>query len=81
MISEGEPPRDIDGPAKLEKAKEAIHAVTQTVMDTTQSVANAIEAGRQPGAPLDRLAHWVREAPLHAVTAAFLVGVLLGHRR
>jgi hypothetical protein len=27
------------------------------------------------------LARWAREAPLHAVTVAFLVGVLLGHRR
>jgi hypothetical protein len=78
MISEG-----IDGPNKLDQAKEAVQAATQTVKETTQSVADAIEAGRHPGAPapLDRLARWAQEAPLHAVTVAFLVGVLLGRRR
>jgi len=30
---------------------------------------------------LDRLANWAREAPLHAVTIAFLTGILLGRRR
>ena len=68
----------IDGPGKLDQAKEAVQAATQTVKETTQSV--AVEAGRQPGAPLDRLARWAQEAPLHAVTVAFLVGVLLGRR-
>jgi len=72
---------DIDAPNKLDQAKEAVREATQTVKDTTQSVAGAIEKGRQPDAPLDRLARWAREAPLHAVTVAFLVGVLLGGRR
>ena len=70
----------IDGPGKLDEAKEAVQAATQTVKETTQSVADAVEAGRQPGAPLDRLARWAQEAPLHAVTVAFLVGILLGRR-
>jgi len=70
----------IDGPGKLDEAKEAVQAATQTVKETTQSVADAVEAGRQPGAPLDRLARWAKEAPLHAVTVAFLVGILLRRR-
>ncbi len=53
----------IDGPSKLDQAREAVRAATQTVKETTQSVADAIEAGRQRGAPLDRLARWAREAP------------------
>jgi len=65
----------------IDQAKEAVQAATETVRETTQSVANAIDAGRKPGAPLDRLARWAREAPLHAVTVAFLVGVLAGRRR
>jgi hypothetical protein len=80
MIGEGEPLQNTDGPSKLDQAKEAVQAAAQTVKETTQSVADAIEAGR-PGAPLDRLARWAREAPLHAVTVAFLVGVLVGGRR
>ena len=81
MVGEGEPLQNTEGPSKLDQAKEAVQAVTETVKETTQSVADGIEAGRQPGAPLDRLARWAREAPLHAVTVAFLVGVLLGGRR
>jgi ElaB/YqjD/DUF883 family membrane-anchored ribosome-binding protein len=81
MIGEGETLQDTDGPSKLDRAKEAVQTATQTVKETTQSVADAIEAGRQQGAPLDRLARWAREAPLQAVTVAFLVGVLLGRRR
>jgi len=46
---------DIEGPNKLDQAREAVQAATQTVKETTQSVADAVEAGRQPGAPLDRL--------------------------
>lgn len=72
---------DINGPNKLDQAKEAVQAATQTVKETTRSVADAIEAGRQSGAAVDRLARWAQEAPLHAVTVAFLIGVLLGRRR
>lgn len=76
MIGEG-----TEGPSKLDQAREAVQAATQTVKETTRSVADAVEAGRQPGAPLDRLARWAQAAPLHAVTVAFLVGVLLARRR
>jgi hypothetical protein len=78
MIGEGVPQ---DGSSKLDQARDAVEAATQTSKETTRSVADAIETGRQPGAPLDRLARWAREAPLHAVTVAFLVGVLLARRR
>ena len=54
MIGEGEPLQNTDGPSKLDRAKEAVQAATQTVKETTQSVAGAIEAGRQLGAPLAR---------------------------
>ena len=81
MINEGKPAQDTDAPGKLEQATETVQAAAQTVKDTKQSVAGAIEAGRQPDAPLDRLARWTREAPLHAITIAFLAGVLIGHRR
>jgi hypothetical protein len=36
----------IEGPNKLDQAKEAVQAATQTVKETTQSVADAVEAGR-----------------------------------
>jgi ElaB/YqjD/DUF883 family membrane-anchored ribosome-binding protein len=81
MIGEGEPLRDSNGASKLDQAKEAVQSVSDTVRVTTRTIGNAIEAGRQPGAPLDRLAEWAREAPLHALAVAFLVGVVLGRRR
>lgn len=81
MIGEGEPLETADGPTKLRQTKDAVQAAAQTVKETTQSVADAVEAGRQPGAPLDHLARWAREAPLHALTVAFLVGVLIARRR
>lgn len=81
MIGEGEPLRDSNGASKLDQAKEAVQSVSDTVRVTTRTIGDAIEAGRQPGAPLDRLAGWAREAPLHALAVAFLVGVVLGRRR
>jgi len=81
MIGEGEPLQDAGVKSKFEQAKEAVQAATDTVRVTTQTVANAIEAGREPGAPLDRLADWARAAPLHALAVAFLAGMVVGHQR
>ena len=72
---------DGDGVSKLDEAKDAVQAAAQVVKDTTQSVADAIEAGKRPGAYLDRLASWTREAPLRALAAAFLVGIMISRRR
>jgi hypothetical protein len=82
MIGEGEPPESTVGPGKLNQAKAAVEAAAQTVRETTQSIAHAVERGRQSSAtPLDRLSGWAREAPLRALTVAFLVGAILGRRR
>jgi len=81
VIGEGEPLQDTGGQGKLDRAKEAVQTAAQTVRETTQSVADAVERGRRPGAPLDRLAHWAREAPLHALAVAFLLGTMMGRRR
>jgi hypothetical protein len=81
MIGEGEPLQNSEGPSKLDQAKEAVQSATQTVKATTKTVADSIHAGRQSGAPLDRLAEWARGAPLKALTVAFLVGIAFGRRR
>ena len=39
------------------------------------------EAIREPGMPLDTLSRWTRQAPLQALAAAFLVGVIMRRRR
>jgi len=78
MIGQGEPLRTAEGPSKLDEAK--VRSAADTVKVTIQRLGEAINAGRRPGA-LDRLANWAREAPLHAVAVAFLVGVVHGRRR
>ena len=70
-----------DDRSTLDVAKETVGSVTDTVQSASRKVAEAIEAGRQPGAPLDALAEWTREAPLHATLVAFLLGWMMGRRR
>jgi hypothetical protein len=79
MIGEGEPIQDSS--STLEAAKDAVKSVADTVQATTRTVADAIEAGRQPGALLDRLAAWTQASPLQALGAAFIVGLMVGRRR
>jgi uncharacterized protein YmfQ (DUF2313 family) len=81
MIGEDDPLSSAaGGPTKIEQATEAVQAAAQTVRETTQSVAHAIEAARQPGAPLDVIANWTRQAPLAALALAFLSGVAVTRR-
>ena len=81
MIGEGEPLQTTDAPSILGDALEAVQTTTEAVSATTKKIAEKIDAARRPGAPLDRLADWTREAPLHAIMVAFLVGVVVGRRR
>jgi hypothetical protein len=82
MVGKSEPLNNVtDAPSILAEAKESIETAAEAVKTTTRRVAQAVDAGRQPGAPLDRLANWAREAPLQALAAAFLLGVLVGRRR
>jgi hypothetical protein len=81
MTGERESLQDLERASKLDQAKEAVQAATNTVKATSQTIADAIDAGRKSGAPLDRLAHWARKAPLHSIAVAFLLGALLGGRR
>jgi hypothetical protein len=81
MVSHSDRVQDGNGPSTFEQAKDAVHTAADTVRAATSTVAGAIEAGRQPGEPLDRLARWAREAPIQAVLVAFLVGMMVGRRR
>ncbi len=81
MIGEGEPLHTTDAPSILGEAVEAVQTTTEAVAATTKKFAEKIDAARRPGAPLDRLANWTREAPLHALLVAFLAGVVVGRRR
>ena len=68
------------GTSKLNQAKDAIKATTETVKATTKSVSDAIDPLREPGGPLDLLTNWARQAPLQALRVAFLVGFMISRR-
>jgi hypothetical protein len=53
----------------------------ETIKAASQSVNQAIKTGREPGMPLDILSRIVREAPLHSLTIAFLLGMVVSRRR
>jgi hypothetical protein len=50
--------------------------VADGIKTATGAVGDAIEAGREPGMPLDVLAKAVRQAPLAAIGIAFMLGVV-----
>jgi hypothetical protein len=52
-----------------------------TLRAASQSVSNAIDSRREPGMPLDTIARLVREAPLHSLAVAFLLGMVVARRR
>jgi plasmid stabilization system protein ParE len=54
---------------------------TDTLRAASQRVSEAIGSGRAPGMPVDTIARLVREAPLHSLTIAFLLGMVVARRR
>jgi hypothetical protein len=70
---------DDNGPASkpinpLDRAAEAFRAASGRVNEMVQAV-------QEPGMPLDTLSRWTRQAPIQALAAAFLIGVLFTRRR
>jgi hypothetical protein len=55
--------------------------VVDGIQSTAQRVSEAVETAKQPGMPLNVLAKRVREAPLQALAAAFLIGMIVTRRR
>jgi len=70
-----------DVPTVLAEATEAVQKATEAVQTTSRSIAKAVEAGRRPDAPLDRLVSVTREAPLQSLAIAFLLGFIVAQRR
>ena len=52
----------------------------ETARTAAKGIGNAIRESRRPGMPLDILANAAREAPLGALLAAFLLGVIVARR-
>jgi hypothetical protein len=64
-----------------EPIKSIADRVAGAFRSASERVNEAIEAIQEPGAPLDKLSRWTRQAPLQALAAAFLVGVIATRRR
>jgi hypothetical protein len=80
MTGEGET-AGANASTKLGEATEAVRTATEAVETTSQRIADAIEAGHQPGGPLDRLANLTRETPIQSLAIAFLLGFIIARRR
>ena len=76
MITNGAEPRSV-----LDKATDGVLDVTEAVQTTTDGIAGAIEDSRRPGGMLNQLSRLTREAPLGALTVAFMIGVMFARRR
>jgi hypothetical protein len=61
--------------------KSARERVAERGKAAGQGVNRAIETGREPGMPLDIVSKMVREAPLHSLVIAFLLGMAISRPR
>jgi hypothetical protein len=64
-----------------EPIKSLADQAAEMFRSASQRVNRAIEAVQEPGMPLDTLSRWTRRAPLQALAAAFLVGMIVSRRR
>ena len=55
--------------------------VAGSLRNASQRVSDAIDSGREPAMPIDTIARLVREAPLHSLAVAFLLGMVVARRR
>ena len=55
--------------------------IADGIKTATGAVSDAIEAGREPGMPLDVMVRAVRQAPLAALGIAFMIGVVFARPR
>jgi hypothetical protein len=70
-----------DAQGILSKTTSAVREASEAVQSTTQSIADAVAAGRRLGAPLDQLARLTRESPLPLLGIAFMLGLIIARRR
>ena len=64
-----------------EPIKSLADQVAEVFHSASRRVNEVIEAVQEPGAPLDKLSCWTRQAPAQALAVAFLVGFIVSRRR
>jgi hypothetical protein len=60
--------------------KSAVDQAAELSRSASEKVNEAIDAVRKPGT-LGAISRWARQAPLQALAAAFLIGVMTARRR
>lgn len=65
---------DSENTTAREQLAEFTSTITDGVKSATTTITDAITEGRKPGNSLDTLSRVVRQAPLAALIAAFLIG-------
>ena len=71
------PPLPGTGPSRT---RSAAAEMSSAMRDATERLADAVEAGRRPGIPLDIVSRAACEAPLTSLLIAFLLGVAFSRR-
>jgi hypothetical protein len=61
-------------------SRSAIDQVGELFRSASRRVNETVAAAQEPGMPLDMLSQWARRAPLQALAAAFLVGIMTARR-
>jgi hypothetical protein len=64
-----------------EKPQSALDQAAELFRLASRKVNEAIEVAQEPGMPLDIISRWARRAPIQALAAAFLIGVMTARRR
>jgi hypothetical protein len=69
-----------DSRTALEKTTNAVNLAVESVKNTTESVAAAINDSRRSGGILDRVTRMTREAPLRSLAIALAAGLIFARR-
>lgn len=80
MVAPPKQPYIYEGIDPEPQTKSAVESFTDTLRDGIDRTCHAFEAAKKPGMPLSILSNVAREAPLGALLAAFVVGILVGRR-
>lgn len=74
------PPYIFEGADSTGPAQTTAKSMTSAVRETVHRAGEAFDAAKRPGMPLSILSNIAREAPLGALFAAFVIGVMVGRR-
>ena len=63
-----------------DEPKSTVDQAAEAIQNASRRVGEAVDAARQPDMPLDVLTKLVRQAPLHSLAIAFVLGLIVARR-